>query len=360
MKMVPHLETSSSVSQGANCYEITAEYLLTVFQPYPGDEQGPPPCAPYNRFQIKQHINNAEFFRIRDTFQDFEITVMKTQLANPKFNLCHWYAKQHTHVLKLWIPTTSEYPPQLENPVVLVTRSLLQARINSHFPNVKPTTWSDDRFFVYLKDYGSTTYIIVDNDLNLDTEIDLTTFENPGFNLIDWYIHQITMNEKFYNQYLAYHKQVYVAEGRKLSDTTHRAKISLDTEIPFDRDNDELKFLRSVKYVLETCAPYPGDDSPRYPIDPMCTKHGDSRFELDILDVVMQKLLMIYEQVQGLETFLLWNLTSWSEFSVSKWYAERCGVNNEDEFPWDSAHEWMMNRDWQKTTVSEGLKYVPN
>ena len=130
--------------QIGNCYEITAEYLLTVFKPYPGDEQGPPPCAPYNQFQIKQNINNVEFFRIKDTFQNFEITVMKTRLANPKFNLCHWYAKQCAHALKLRIPTTSEYPPQLEHPVVLVTRSLLQAGINSHFPNVKPTTWSDD------------------------------------------------------------------------------------------------------------------------------------------------------------------------------------------------------------------------
>ena len=89
--------------------------------------------------------------------------------------------------------------------------------------------------------------------------------------------------------------------------------------------------------------PYPGDDSPQYPIDPMCTRHGDPRFELDVLDVVTQKLIMVYDRVQGLETFLLWNLTSWSKFSVSKWYVECCAVNNE-EFPWDSAHEWMMSQ----------------
>jgi hypothetical protein len=126
---------------------MTAEYLLTYFQPYPGDKSFGPNRSPENRFNIKQ-IRNTQNFRVFDMFHDYETTITKSRLANPRFNLIHWYAKTRARVLGLKSPTTEEYPIQLQNLVVLVTTNLLKSGVNSHFPNVKPESWTDDRFFV--------------------------------------------------------------------------------------------------------------------------------------------------------------------------------------------------------------------
>jgi hypothetical protein len=131
---------ASAREEIGNCYEMTAEYLLTTFQPYPGDESGTN-WSPANRFTVKQ-VGNMQDFRIFDVFHNYETSITKLRLANPKFNLIHWYAKKRARALELKNPTIKEYPSQLENPVVVVTANLLQSGISSHFPNTKPDSWT--------------------------------------------------------------------------------------------------------------------------------------------------------------------------------------------------------------------------
>jgi hypothetical protein len=194
-----------------DCYAMTAEFLLTKFQLYPGDEYGmdeiseidkdSDPVLPYDRFRVKRTSGNTDLYRINDCFTGFSIVINKSSLANPKFNLAHWYALNRTKNLKLGKPSTGEYPLQLVNPVALVTKSVLQSGVHSHFPNVLIETWTTDfRFFVYLKDYGSTTYVIVNDDLKLEIEIDVTILENPKFDLVGWYLEYITRDKIFYKQ----------------------------------------------------------------------------------------------------------------------------------------------------------------
>ena len=48
-----------------NCYEMTAEYLLTIMQPYPGDNLKSRrccPCDPEDRFTVKQELRNMKKF----------------------------------------------------------------------------------------------------------------------------------------------------------------------------------------------------------------------------------------------------------------------------------------------------------
>ena len=52
-------------------------------------------------------------------------------------------------------------------------------------PTQLAATKSDDRFFVHLKDFGSTTYV-VDEDFDLTREIEHSVLENPAFDLIKW------------------------------------------------------------------------------------------------------------------------------------------------------------------------------
>ena len=114
-------------------------------------------------------------------------------------------------------------------------------------------------------------------------------------------------------------------------------------------DMEELEVMRQMTSVLEHCSPYPGDDHPTYPIDP---RYGDggSRFVLDIIDTLEQKLVCVYDRFQGSESYLAWNLANWDRFSLGKWYAERCAVNRNEEEPWETAHVWMSSHQWDETT----------
>jgi hypothetical protein len=108
---------------------------------------------PYDRFRVKRASKNADLVKINDDdLTGFSIDINKSNLANPKFNLAHWYARKRAKTLNLGKPSAEEYPPQLVNPVALVTRCVLQSGVHSHFPNVLIETWTTDfRFFVYLK-----------------------------------------------------------------------------------------------------------------------------------------------------------------------------------------------------------------
>lgn len=184
-----------------DCYQMTAEYLLNKFQPYPGKnllDEWNHNHSPYNRFSVKKVHRSQDKYPVHDRFTEHGIIIDKSKLANPKFNITHWFARKCACVLRLKKPKVEDYPPQLENPVVFVTQKLLQNGINSHFPNTKPDTWSDDWFFMYLQNYGSTTYVITNDDLGLKLEIDLSMLENPKFNLINWYYHHATRFRTLY------------------------------------------------------------------------------------------------------------------------------------------------------------------
>lgn len=90
--------------------------------------------------------------------------------------------------------------------MVLVTQHVLRNGINDYYPNVKTGTWRDDRFFVHLKDFGSSTYVIVDDDLELEAEIDESKLENPDFDLVEWYVEYIELNCDYYKKYLKHQR----------------------------------------------------------------------------------------------------------------------------------------------------------
>ena len=137
-----------------NCYEMASECTLTISQPYPGDDimqKSDSDCSPHNRFRVTQMSRDPDKFRITDRFNEFEIIVDKSRLVNPQFNLGHWYATKRARELGLSKPSTKKYPASLENPIVEVTRNLLLSGVQSHFPNVRPDTWTELRFFCVSK-----------------------------------------------------------------------------------------------------------------------------------------------------------------------------------------------------------------
>ena len=332
-----------------NCYEMTAEYLLDHFQPYPGDDLPSNPgkgCVPYGRFRIRQLTANREKFRIKDELTGVETIIDKSRLSNPKFNLTHWYAKNRARTLGLRNPRTEEYPPQLEDPIVLVTQHHLRNGVQSQFPNTKSDTWTESRFFVHLKDYGSSTYVITDDDLNLKLEIELLNLENPRFNLTEWYYKHARTEGMMYREYLSNHWKTY----GHLTDITEEDLCHLVPChcCPSNMHPDAL--MKDMVGLLEANAPFPGDNDEEHPIDPSY-RLGDPRFEIEFLDVGDYNLIYVYDRVHGTESYLRWELANWEHFSLGKWYAEQCAINCGEEYYWEAAHEWMLTRNWEHSTL---------
>ena len=336
-----------------NCYEKTAEYILTIQQPYPGDgyfNHRLNMYSPPNRFRVTQL--RMDVFMIQDRLSEFEICIEKTRLENIKFNLGHWYAKWRALILGLSKPSKKDYPQQLENPLILVTQHVLRNGINDYYPNVKTGTWREDRFFVHQKDFGSPTYVIIDDDLELEAEIDKSKLENPDFDLVEWYVEYIKLNCHYYKKYLKYQRNRY-NPGRYNEEILITGKINRLKGSAISRLREEIT-LRQIQEVLERCAPFPGDELHlQHPTDPSYIRNGESRFVTDVIDLIDHQLVYVYDRLQGFDTFLSWEISSWNKFSLGKWYAEKCALNNEEETPTDIAHEWVLTRRWDDTIIGE-------
>ena len=191
---------------------------------------------------------------------------------------------------------------------------------------------------MYLK---STTYVIVDDDLDLTLEIDVLALENPKFDLIKWYLHHVRTVGKFCDKYLEQRHEYQSGNGVAVASN---GQLNLG----------ELEILRQMTSMLEHCSPYPGDDLPTYLIDPRYGHDGGSRFVLDVIDTLEQMLVCVYDRFQGSESYLSWDLVDWDQFSLGKWYAEHCAVNRNKDIPWETAHEWMRSHHWDET-IRAGL-----
>jgi hypothetical protein len=60
--------------------------------------------------------------------------------------------------------------------------------------------------------------------------------------------------------------------------------------------------------------------------------------------------------MQGSETYLSWNLACWEQFSIGKWFAERCAVVRGDKLYWETTHTWMLTRQWEDTITAKKKK----
>ena len=137
--------------------------------------------------------------------------------------------------------------------------------------------WTNLWFFVYLKDYGSTTYVVVDDDLDLTIEIDRKDLENLKFDLIKWDLECAITHREFHQKYEDNHKCEYLLEAT--SDAPHLNKM-YRAGVPRTKDRAAMELEESIIMgeiigTLEYCAPYPKDDQADLPIDPSLW-HGGS------------------------------------------------------------------------------------
>ena len=64
--------------------------------------------------------------------------------------------------------------------------------------------------------------------------------------------------------------------------------------------------------------------------------------------------MCIYDQVQGFEAYISWELAQWSGFFIGKWIAEQCSRMGNNDAPWVTAHaKWMHKWCWEDTTIQQ-------
>jgi hypothetical protein len=99
-----------------------------------------------------------------------------------------------------------------------------------------------------------------------------------------------------------------------------------------------------IAEVLTGCQPFPGDGPA---VDPTY-REGEKRF---IITPIEPEILEIYDRVQGFETHVSVTYLLQENFSVGRWFAERCAVNKNMPQPWRIAQEWFEARRGTRTTL---------
>ena len=212
----------------------------------------------------------------------FESYLPQSYIKNGQFDLVYWYAKIRSKEASLGSHVDGRYHYQLGDAISAVALKLLEDSIVSHFPNTNPDTDTDSWFGVYLKDWGSDTYVINDLDLDILTEIPIELLNNSTFNLIGWYCKLPWESGVFHNKYKRFHKKKYVLEQSSelleidnIPGSTRLDDNELSEQsINIDDSRNEVVLLNCIGEVLISCQPYPSNH------DNLSLELTDGRFVL--------------------------------------------------------------------------------
>ena len=157
------------------------------------------------------------------------------------------------------------------------------------------------------------------------------------------------MDGQFHDLYIINHKHFYCPLPLGYEDMY----FELPELIPLDDDESLLdqqdnEIMQQIQRILNHCQPYPGDDTVITAVDPTFYEN-ESRF---FLEKVEDNFLSVYDRLREFDAHLTWNVAKWDEFSLGKWFAERCALENESSTPSKDADEWMRNRQWCETTLA--------
>ena len=182
---------------------MVADAILTVQQPYPGDERYQyTALRPELRFVvIRKHSNDG--YTIQDHLANSRVTVAQSLIEHPQFDLSQWYAKRRIQILNLRQRPTQNYA--MGDAIGLVATKLLTDGIALAYPctnlNLDPGT----QFRVCASRSNSDEYSIDDADFSLRIYIPKAWLRNPLFNLVHWYKRYINQYGQFETCYLGKH-----------------------------------------------------------------------------------------------------------------------------------------------------------
>lgn len=182
-----------------NVYCLQAEHILTVNQPYFGDERYEDrwwTVSSRRRMTISK--GTSQFYYIDDELTEFRVKIHKRSLENPDFNLADWYNKKRTFHFNEDSAEDRIGPDTcMGDAPAVVARHLLEDGIDAFYPNVSPPTQEPRFHLSKAKAYGD-EYLIRDLDLKRDTMVRKELLTDPSFNLAEWYLEKIN-TEGYYD-----------------------------------------------------------------------------------------------------------------------------------------------------------------
>ena len=182
-------------------YLMVAIAILTLSQPYPGDECYPLPdmilheTRPEARFRM---TSRKSVYQIYDAFVGEEVSIEKDLLKNPRFNLARWYAVRRAQALTLDKKVIGHYEGPMGHAVSEVARKLLTDGIHTYYPGVRPDQDPRTRFEICQRVTCREEFLITDKDLRIHVNIPRDKLEDQTFDLVGWYIEFLSQKELYY------------------------------------------------------------------------------------------------------------------------------------------------------------------
>jgi hypothetical protein len=173
-------------------YVMVANAVITLGQPYPGDDQYQEIQRPDDRFLVERR---GLAFTIHDSLTNEKLSVDWELLTNSHFNLSRWYALKRTQALNMDRAMDSTYNGTMGQALSKVARKLLTDGIHTYYPCMRPDQNPYTRFNVCQCVVIKDEYLITDKDLRLHVRISRTLLENPTFDLVGWYIKYLSQHE---------------------------------------------------------------------------------------------------------------------------------------------------------------------
>ena len=373
-----------------DCYALVADAILTLSQPFPGDEQfDMEELRPELRFRVVKNDGSTEY-TIHDYLAQKATIVDLSLLRKPRFNLGRWYARnlQQESVRDKQLLEHAEMGPAIS----IVAAKLLEDGSSSYYPPRDSDKDPATRFKVFPPSVSRRGYLINDTDLKFLVEISPSKLEDSGFDLIGWYMRILSAGE---TKVQLGQNLVSPRTWNNPAHDNHEAPVDVDEdeEIPGllalsdDSDDDDYRremleaeqlldggytqfdesmyesedpelankpwFRNDVSVILRlndvltSVAPYPGDR--RVAVDPSY-KDGEYRFLIERID---HGLLVIYDRVQGFDTSIHLSVLQTPGFSVGQWFAEQCAFNSSLPNPWEVAQLWADGRDQRTLRLSD-------
>jgi RNase H-like domain found in reverse transcriptase/Reverse transcriptase (RNA-dependent DNA polymerase)/Integrase zinc binding domain/Retroviral aspartyl protease/Zinc knuckle len=199
--------------QIGDCYVMVADSILTLQQPYPGDDRYlPSELRPEMRFDI---IESGSEYRIFDSLVRKQVRVDSSLLKRPCFNLGRWYAMQRVKALQLSKTEAHLYDGPMGPAVCNVAQKLLTDGINAYYPCVRPDLDPAVRFSVSQYVGVGNEYVITDKDIRRLVRVSQSLLEDPSFDLVGWYI-------DFLSQRNLYGRQVNTTNTSSCCESNHQ------------------------------------------------------------------------------------------------------------------------------------------
>jgi hypothetical protein len=178
-----------------DCYALVADSILTLSQPYPGDEEfDGENLRPELRFRVRKSDTDPEYI-IQDHLAQITVILPESLIRQPSFNIGRWYAR------KLSDTATQDksllQDAKMGAAVMTVATKLLADGIRSYYPSRSIHLNPVHRFRMCPSMIVQDGYSVMDRDLGYQFVIPASLLEDPLFDLIGWYMRYLEERRSF-------------------------------------------------------------------------------------------------------------------------------------------------------------------